>query len=326
MFVVYFTGAFLSGDNQMSNTVESIIHEVKKVICGKDYIIAQTLTAILAGGHILMEDVPGVGKTTMAVAFSKTMGLNFGRVQFTPDVLPSDITGFSMYDKATDQMKYQPGAIFHNLFLADELNRASSRTQSALLEAMEESSVTVDGNTYILPKPFVVFATQNPTGASGTSLLPDSQIDRFMIRISMGYPSSKDEKAMLEQRKNGINPMDNVHTVCNDVILSQMQQEVNNIFIHEKIVDYIIALINKTRGNPDLLRGGSPRATLALTSMSKAYAYMSGRNYVIPSDVQKVFLPVITHRLILTPEAEVNSRRTTDVAKDILKDTFAPKV
>ena len=175
----------------MGSLTEGIIHEVKKVICGKDYVIEETLTAILAGGHILMEDVPGVGKTTLALAFSKTMGLNFGRVQFTPDVLPSDITGFSMYDKNTDTMKYQPGAIFHNLFLADELNRASSRTQSALLEAMEEANVTVDGNTYKLPDPFIVFATQNPTGASGTSLLPDSQIDRFMVRISMGYPSAK---------------------------------------------------------------------------------------------------------------------------------------
>lgn len=310
----------------MNHTIEGIMHEVKKVICGKDYVIAQTLTAILAGGHILMEDVPGVGKTTMALAFSKTMGLNFGRVQFTPDVLPSDITGFSLYNKETDSMRYQPGAIFHNLFLADELNRASSRTQSALLEAMEESSVTVDGNTYALPKPFIVFATQNPTGASGTSLLPDSQLDRFMIRVSMGYPSAMDEKAMLERRKNGINPMDNVMTVCDVDKLVQMQSEVNNIFVHEKVVDYIIALINKTRGNPDLSRGGSPRSTLALTSMSKAYAYISGKDYVVPQDVQKVFLPCITHRLILTPEAEVNSKKASDIAKDILASTFVPKV
>ena len=310
----------------MSNVSEGIIHEVKKVICGKDYVIAQMLTAILAGGHILMEDVPGVGKTTMALAFSKTMGLNFGRVQFTPDVLPSDITGFSMYDKETDSMKYQPGAIFHNLFLADELNRASSRTQSALLEAMEESSVTVDGTTYMLPKPFIVFATQNPTGASGTSLLPDSQIDRFMVRSSIGYPSAKDEKAMLERRRNGVNPMESVKTLCDVNTLQKMQAEVNNVFVHEKVVDYIIALINRTRGCADLLRGASPRATIALTSMAKAHAYLSGRNYVVPQDVQKVFLPVITHRLILTPEAEVNGRKTSDIAKEIVASAFVPKV
>jgi len=310
----------------MGNTCEGIVHEVKKVICGKDFVIAQMLTAILAGGHILMEDVPGVGKTSMALAFSRTMGLNFGRVQFTPDVLPSDITGFSMYDKATDSMKYQPGAIFHNLFLADELNRASSRTQSALLEAMEEASVTVDGTTYTLPKPFIVVATQNPTGASGTSLLPDSQIDRFMVKISIGYPSAKNEKAMLERRKNGINPMDSVMPLCDANMLLRMQYDVNNIFVHEKIADYIIDLINRTRGNPDLLRGASPRATLALTSMAKSCAYLNGRNYVVPADVQKVFLPVITHRLILTPEAEVNNRSTLDIAKEVLNSAPVPKV
>ena len=250
----------------MGNITEGIIHEVKKVICGKDSVIEVTLTAILAGGHILMEDVPGVGKTTMAIAFSKTMGLNFGRVQFTPDVLPSDITGFSLYDRKTDTMKYQPGAIFHNLFLADELNRASSRTQSALLEAMEESNVTVDGNTYMLPDPFIVFATQNPTGASGTSLLPDSQMDRFMVRISVGYPSAKFEKAMIEQRKNGINPMDSVRTLCDAKTLLEMQAQVNNVFIHDAITDYIISLVNRTRGHADLERGASPRASLAFTS------------------------------------------------------------
>ena len=310
----------------MGSITEGIIHEVKKVICGKDYVIEETLTAILAGGHILMEDVPGVGKTTMALAFSKTMGLNFGRVQFTPDVLPSDITGFSMYDRNTDTMKYQPGAIFHNLFLADELNRASSRTQSALLEAMEESNVTVDGKTYMLPEPFIVFATQNPTGASGTSLLPDSQIDRFMVRISMGYPSAKFEKAMIEQRKNGINPMDNVRPLCDTNTLLQMQSQVNNVFLHDQIADYIIALVNKTRGHADLERGASPRASLAFTSMAKAHAFMNGREYVVPKDVQQVFLPVITHRLILNPEAEVNGKNTTDIAKEILASTFVPKV
>ena len=310
----------------MGSLTEGIVHEVKKVICGKDYVIEQTLTAILAGGHVLMEDVPGVGKTTLALAFSKTMGLNFGRVQFTPDVLPSDITGFSMYDRNTDSMKYQPGAIFHNLFLADELNRASSRTQSALLEAMEEANVTVDGNTYMLPNPFIVFATQNPTGASGTSLLPDSQIDRFMVRISMGYPSAKYEKAMIEGRKNGVNPMDSVQPLCDANMLLEMQAKVNNVFVHESLTDYIINLVNKTRGHNDLERGASPRATLAFNAMAKAHAFLAGREYVVPKDIQAVFLPVITHRLILTPEAEVNGKNTTEIAKEILASTFVPKV
>lgn len=308
------------------STTENIIAEVKKVICGKDYVIAQALTGILAGGHILMEDVPGVGKTTMALAFSRAMGLDYGRVQFTPDVLPSDITGFSLFDKDTGVMRYQPGAVFHNLFLADELNRASSRTQSALLEAMEEGNVTVDGKTYLLPKPFTVFATQNPAGASGTSLLPDSQIDRFMVRISMGYPAASDEKAMLAARKNGINPMDDVRQVCDVNALLKMQEEVNKVFIHERLIDYTVLLINKTRGNEFLERGASPRATLALTSMSRAYAFLLGRNYVTPQDIQKVFLPVIAHRLILTPEAEVDGKRTSDICKDILKNVVTPKI
>lgn len=310
----------------MSTVTESIVNEVKKAISGKDHIIAQTLTAILAGGHILMEDVPGVGKTTMALAFSRTMGLDYGRVQFTPDVLPSDITGFSLYDKRTETMKYQPGSIFHNLFLADELNRASSRTQSALLEAMEESKVTVDGSTYLLPNPFIVIATQNPAGSSGTSLLPDSQVDRFMIRVSMGYPSASAEKALIDARKNGVNPLDSVKPVCDTRMILQMQNDVNNIFIHEKIIDYIVMLVNKTRGHADLERGGSPRATLSLTSMAKAYAYLSGRNYVIPSDIQKVFLPVIVHRLILTPEAEVNGKNPVEIAQEIIKAVPTPKV
>ncbi len=310
----------------MSNITDSIVFEVKKAICGKDNVIAQTMTAILAGGHILMEDVPGVGKTTLALAFSKTMGLNFGRVQFTPDVLPSDITGFSLYDRASDSMKYQPGAIFHNLFLADELNRASTRTQSALLEAMEEGNVTVDGHTYMLPHPFTVIATQNPAGASGTSLLPDSQVDRFMVRVSIGYPSAEDEKAMLSRRRNGINPLDNVKTVCNADEILRMQGEVNKIFVHEKMADYIVTLINDTRNHKDLIRGASPRATLALTSMAKACAYLNGRSYVVPSDVQKVFLPVVTHRLILTAEAEINSRNAEDIATEIIKAVAAPKV
>lgn len=310
----------------MSQLTANIIAEVKKVICGKDHVIAQALTCILAGGHVLMEDVPGVGKTTMALAFSKTMGLNYGRVQFTPDVLPSDITGFSLYDKSTGTMTFQPGAVFHNLFLADELNRASSRTQSALLESMEEGNVTVDGKTYLLPKPFTVFATQNPAGASGTSLLPDSQIDRFMIKVSMGYPSANDEKAMLEARKNGIDPMSKIEQVCNRETLAKMQAEVNAVFAHEKILDYIVNLVHKTRGNKSLERGASPRATLALTSMSRAYAYLMNRNYVTPSDVQKVFISVIAHRLILTAEAELNGVRSADVAKEILKSTPEPKI
>ena len=313
-------------ERKMSEKTKQIVEEIKKAICGKDYIIVLALTGILSGGHVLMEDVPGMGKTTMALAFSRTMGLDYGRVQFTPDVLPSDITGFSVYDKNSQSMKYQPGAIFHNLFLADELNRASSRTQSALLEAMEEGQVTVDGNSYALPKPFVVIATQNPSGASGTSLLPDSQMDRFAIRISMGYPSSKDEKIMIQNRQNGHNPITDVQQVCTTADILTMQDEVNHVFMSDPILDYILSLVNQTRKHKDLERGASPRATLALTSMAKSYAYLCNRDYVIPTDVRDVFYPVMGHRLLLTPEAEVNEKNTTYVAKDILKNTSVPKI
>ena len=310
----------------MSELTGQIITEVKKVICGKDPVISQALMCILAGGHVLIEDVPGVGKTTLALAFSKAMGLDYGRVQFTPDVLPSDITGFSIFDKVTGTMRYQPGSVFHNLFLADELNRASSRTQSALLEAMEEGNVTVDGKTYLLPKPFTVFATQNPAGASGTSLLPDSQIDRFMVRISMGYPSPRDEVQMLEARTKGTDPLDNITRICTREALAQIQKEVDNIFMNPKILKYIVALVNATRDSRELERGASPRATLALASMARASAYMFGRNYVTPADVRNVFIPVIAHRIILTSESEINGYTTERVAAAILDDVPVPKV
>lgn len=310
----------------MSDLPKKIIQEVRKVICGKDYVIAMALAGILSGGHVLIEDVPGVGKTSMALAFSRTMGLDYGRVQFTPDVLPSDITGFSVFDKATSTMKYQPGSIFHNLFLADELNRATSRTQSALLEAMEEGHVTVDGTTYALPKPFTVFATQNPSDASGTSLLPDSQIDRFAIRITMGYPSMDDERNMVLNRKDGNNPLDSVRMICNADMLIRMQDEVNKIHLSNEVLTYILNLINKTRKHEELERGGSPRSTLALTSVAKASAYLQGRSYVTPKDVQFAFSPVIAHRLILTPEAEVNGRRAVDIVEEILKSVPVPRV
>ena len=310
----------------MSRVTTQIMDEVKKIICGKDKVILMTLTGILAGGHVLIEDVPGVGKTSMALAFSKAMGLDYGRVQFTPDILPSDITGFSVYDKNTDTMRYQQGAVFHNLFLADELNRASSRTQSALLEAMEEGQVTVDGNTYELPKPFIVFATQNPFDASGTSMIPDSQLDRFSIRVSMGYPSNIEERIMIKSRKGGRNPMDDIEKICDKNKLVEIQEEVSNMFVTDDIVNYIVDLVSKTRDHVDLLRGASPRASLILTSMTRSYAYLANRNYVIPSDVQSVFPAVMCHRIRLTQEAEVNKKTTLEVVNDILETVPAPKI
>ncbi|MBP5186547.1 MAG: MoxR family ATPase [Clostridiales bacterium] len=309
----------------MREKTTEIVEEIKKVICGKDEVIRLILQSILAGGHVLMEDVPGVGKTTMALSFAKTMGLDYGRVQFTPDVLPSDITGFSLLDPETRTMKYQKGAVFHNLFLADELNRASSRTQSALLEAMEEGQVTVDDKTYPLPKPFVVIATQNPSGASGTTLLPDSQMDRFAIRVSMGYPSLDNEIEMLTNRQNGANPLSELKPICSIEDILQMQEETSKMYVKYRVMKYIVALMDRSRNHKMLARGGSPRCTLALTAMAKAHAYMTDRDYVIPDDVKAVFPAVLCHRMLLTPEAEFKEIKTEEIAKEIIKTTLIPK-
>lgn len=307
------------------SSINQVFAEVKKAIVGKDRTLLWVFTAILARGHILLEDIPGVGKTTLALAFSKVLGLDYGRVQFTPDVLPSDITGYSIYQKETGNMVYQPGAVLTNLFLADELNRATSRTQSALLQAMEENQVTVDGKTYRLPQPFVVIATQNPTGASGTQLLPDSQMDRFSIRLSIGYPAPRDEREMVLNRQKG-NPLDQVQQVMTRQELIRLQEQVELVYIKPEMVDYAVALITATRKHPMILRGASPRATLSLTAMAKAVAFLNGRDYVVPEDVQAVFAQVIEHRLLLAPEAEAKGISANKLLQEILRKTSAPRL
>lgn len=306
-------------------SISQIIGEVKKVIVGKDRTLLWVLTTILARGHILLEDIPGVGKTTMALAFSKALGLEYGRVQFTPDVLPSDITGYSVYQKETGKMIYQPGSVLTNVFLADELNRATSRTQSALLEAMEEGQVTVDGQTYALPQPFFVIATQNPTGASGTQLLPDSQMDRFTIRLSIGYPAPKDEREMVLNRQQG-NPLDQVHQVVTRQELLALQDQADAVYIKPDVVDYMVSLISATRNDPMIIRGASPRATLSMASMAKAVAMLKGRDYVTPEDVQTVFVDTVSHRLLLAPEAEARDISEVKLLQEILRKTSAPKL
>ena len=305
------------------NDPKGILDEVKKAVVGKDNVLIMALLAILAGGHILLEDIPGVGKTTMALAFSKALSLKYNRVQFTPDVLPSDIVGFTVYNKATGAMEYKDGAILCNLFLADELNRATSRTQSALLEAMEERTVTVDGVTHPVPDPFVVIATQNPVGASGTQLLPDSQMDRFMVRLSLGYPKPADEKEMLSRKQAG-NPLDTVNSVADKGGMAQMRQEVDKTYVDGKILDYIIRLNTATRTNPSILQGASPRASLAITAMAKAAAWVQGRDYVLPGDVKLIYPATVTHRLLLTPDAEAAGRKAFALVEEILKSTPAP--
>jgi len=304
---------------------QSILSQVRQVVVGKDAVLLRVLAAILSGGHILLEDVPGVGKTTMALAFSKVLDLDYNRVQFTPDVLPSDVTGYSIPDRNTGEMVYQKGAILCNLFLADELNRATSRTQSALLEAMEEGQVTVDGITHPLPKPFVVIATQNPTGAAGTQMLPDSQMDRFTIRLSLGYPSPKDEMAMVASRQ-GANPLKNLMPLLSRAELEALQEEVERTYLHEAVIKYIVDLITATRNSEDIERGASPRATLAVTAMAKAAAQIRGRDYVIPADVREVFSWTVAHRLILSSKAEGLGKTAEEILKEIMERTPSPKL
>lgn len=300
-----------------------ILGEVKKAVVGKDSILAKVLLAILARGHILLEDIPGVGKTTMALAFSKALSLQYNRVQFTPDVMPSDITGFSIYNKATGAMEYQPGAVLCNLFLADELNRATSRTQSALLEAMEEGQVTVDGTAHPVPQPFLVIATQNPAGASGTQLLPDSQLDRFMVRLSIGYPTASDEADMVRRKQSG-NPLERVEQVLDLDGLNALRAQADAVHVSDPVLDYIVRLVGATREHPMLLQGASPRATLAVTAMAKAAALVLGRDYVNPEDVRTVFSDVVSHRLIRSPRAQQDGR--CDPAGDVLKVVPAPRI
>ena len=312
-------------ENVVTSCAQHILAQVRQVVVGKDQSLLWVLATILARGHILLEDIPGVGKTTMAVAFSKTLGLSYNRVQFTPDVLPSDVTGYSVPDPVTGQLKYQPGAVLCNLFLADELNRATSRTQSALLEAMEEGQVTVDGTAHVLPQPFVVIATQNPTGAAGTQLLPDSQMDRFMVRLSLGYPSPKDEIAMVLNRQ-GIDPLKQLSQLLRPEDLVLMQQAVAQTHVHADVVTYIVALMSATRNHESLERGASPRATLAVTAMAKAVAQLRGRDYVVPKDVQEVFLPTVAHRLLLSDKAEAAGITAEQVLRQILEGVSAPKL
>ena len=309
-------------ENEVVASVHQILDQVRRVIVGKDEALLWVLAALLAKGHILLEDVPGVGKTTMALSFARALDLEYGRIQFTPDVLPSDVTGYSVPD-GTGNMVYRPGGILCNLFLADELNRATSRTQSALLEAMEEGQVTVDGVSHPLPRPFAVIATQNPTGAAGTQLLPDSQIDRFALRIRLGYPAPRDEAAMIKTRQ-GVNPLETVRSVLTRQKFLTLQETVEATFLSDSVIDYIVALCDATRKQEFFARGASPRGTLSVAAMSKSIAQLRGRDFVVPGDVKEVFIPTLAHRMILTGRAETQGKTAEQVLKSILDATPAP--
>lgn len=295
----------------MNQELEQIVAEVNKIVKGKDGVIRKVLAAILAGGHVLLEDIPGVGKTTLAMALGKAMELSCKRMQFTPDVLPGDIVGFTMYHSATGEFEYKKGAVFCNLFLADELNRTSSKTQSALLEVMEESKVTVDGVSYMLPVPFTVIATENPFGSSGTQLLPESQLDRFMIALSMGYPS---HAAALDILKGSAGQgLDQVRSVITAERLTKLRARAEDLYVDDNIHEYIINLTEETRRDPRIALGVSPRGSIALLKMSRAMAMMRGGEYVMPEDVLGVIDDVWKHRIQLSARARAEGMDVSDV-------------
>lgn len=309
-------------NNKEQTAAMEIIREAKKAVIGKDDCIMKAVAAILAGGHILLNDIPGVGKTTLAVALANSMSLVQNRVQFTPDVMPSDLTGFSMYKKDSGTFEYQPGSVMCNLLLADEINRTSPKTQSALLEVMEEQKVTVDGITHEVPSPFIVIATQNPFGSAGTWMLPEAQLDRFMVCLKLGYPKMEEEIDILK----GMQRREEVHPVITKEELLAMQKEADHIFVHEELYRYVGELADRTRKHPMIDLGLSPRGTINVLQMAKSVSFLNQRSYVIPEDVKDVFQDVCAHRIILNAKARVAHKDVAQVLEEILKHTPAPKI
>ena len=307
----------------MNTSVEKILHEVKKVIAGKDDVLEKIMMTVLSRGHVLLDDVPGTGKTTTALAFSRALGLQYGRIQFTPDVLPSDIVGFSMYHKESGSFVYQPGAVMTNLLLADEINRTSSKTQSALLEAMEEGQVTVDRVTHPLPRPFAVLATQNPVGSAGTQDLPNSQLDRFLMKLSMGYPDLQSQIHILRDR-SGEDPLTRVQAVADRESLCKAIRRVRAAHIADPVYDYIARLTEATRSHPMVRLGISPRGALALCRCAKAAAFAAGRDFVLPEDAAELVPYVFGHRLMLSSRARLNDYTPEAILAQVLEETPAP--
>ena len=304
---------------------QEIIEAIGNVIIGKTNVVRKVLMAVYAKGNVLLEDTPGVGKTTLALSFAKTLGLDFKRVQFTPDTMPSDITGFTVYNSETGEFDYKSGAIVCNLFMGDEINRASAKTQSALLEAMEENAVTVDGVTHRLPNPFICIATQNPIGSAGTQPLPDSQLDRFMIKMSIGYPAAEEQVEILKSHRES-EPIEHLKQIVDKDSIVEIQNYIGQINLSDDILKYLVELCENTRNHPLIELGVSPRGLLALSRMVRACAVINERDYVIPADVAEVFCDVCAHRIILRPRAKLEGMTARSILQGVLEATKAPSM
>ena len=309
---------------QINVMLKNVVDNVEKVIIGKREAIELSLCSFLCAGHVLIEDMPGVGKTSLVSAMAKSFNCSFRRIQFTPDILPSDITGFSMYNQKTGDFDYHQGAIMSQIILADEINRTSPKTQSSLLEVMEENQVTVDGNTYEVPQPFIVFATQNPIEYLGTYPLPEAQLDRFFMRISLGYPSADEERRMTTRFKEE-SPLKNLGAVASGEQLLQAQEMVTKVHVDDMINAYMVNIVRATRESGEVTLGGSPRASLCLYRASQAWALYNKRDFVTPDDVIKVAVPVLEHRIVLRQEARLKRLTAKDVVEACVKSVAIPK-
>ncbi len=304
-----------------SRRYASIVENIETVIAGKHEAVELTVLCLIAGGHVLIEDIPGVGKTSLVSALAKSINCNFKRIQFTPDVMPSDVTGFSIYNQKSGEFEFRPGAAMSNIVLADEINRASAKTQSAMLEIMEERQVTVDANTYVMEQPFMVLATQNPIESLGTYQLPEAQIDRFMIKLSIGYPACEDEIKIVMQGERAKKAIGHV-TEKEDV--RALSDASGRVVCAKSVTEYIVRIIEATRNHPDIKLGSSPRGSIALYKLSRAYAVSRGRNFVMPDDVKYLAPYVLGHRLILTHGAAVSKKSPTEIIKSIVKEIAVP--
>lgn len=307
------------------NCLEAIKENIKKVVVGKDEVIDLLLVSLICSGHIIIEDLPGLGKTTLASALAASLGCDFQRIQFTPDVLPSDITGFNVYDINTGKKTFHKGSVHSQIVLADEINRASPKTQSALLEAMQERQVTVDGETYVLPKPFMILATENPVDTAGTYPLPEAQLDRFLMRINMGYPSAEAELEILKSNRSALQEM-NLQPVATAEEIMKIQQAIGLVYISDDVLKYIINITSATREYEGVVMGASPRGSIALTQAACGMAILEGRNFVTPDDVKRLAPYVLAHRMIMKNRSGAKGTTATDVIDEILHTVKVPKI